>query len=356
MARHYGGWVTGNEEVEPTAGEAEGAWIASTEGYRQTALGKWPPPPLVGPAASVPAGSQVYAMHSGAVFIASGTGNWIIPDNQLLDRLEYPSLNEVIGQTYGGDNGFFFAAPSGNVSGRHFTPKDTAISGAANFLLGAKLPNHTHTFAKGDSGNNPTGGLSPGGNQVGSNGITRQTDSTGGDINRPKSKEAYPIVATQSTAMADGCAFPWLLPVTDQGLDEYLSLGPSVQSVYYYVCSGQDVNRADEPNLFQAIGTLYGAGDGSTTFTLPDLRGVFIQNKKFVHGENLPAGNTFLSDEFGRHYHNCQTITSRNSDSGSGGGNVNQGWSNPGTGNSGAGDATESRPDNIAVVWLIQGG
>jgi len=36
---------------------------------------------------------------------------------------------------------------------------------------------------------------------------------------------------------------------------------------------GQDVNRTTYADLFTAIGTTYGAGDGSTTFTLPDLRG-----------------------------------------------------------------------------------
>lgn len=37
-------------------------------------------------------------------------------------------------------------------------------------------------------------------------------------------------------------------------------------------CDGRDVSRADYPALFQQLGTLYGAGDGSTTFGLPDGR------------------------------------------------------------------------------------
>ena len=356
MARQYGGYVSGNtDDTNPSTSAAPGSWMAGTEVYRQVNLTEWPAPPLVGPAASVPAGSQLYAMHSGAVFIASGTGNYIIPDNQQLNSTTFADLFDVIGDTYGG-TGSFFRAPSGNLDNYHFHPKSTAISGAANYLLDGTLPNHTHTFAKGNAGNNPTSGLSAGGNQVGSNGVTRQTATNGGGTHRPKSKEAYPIVAVRNTDMADGCAFPWLLPVGEQGLGEYLELGPSSSAAYYYVCSGQNVVRADEPNLFAAIGTLYGTGDGSTTFTLPDLRGVFIENKRFQHGENLTSGNSFLGDEFARHYHNCDTITSRNSDSGGGGGSVSQGWSNPATGSAGAGDATESRPDNISVVWLIQGG
>lgn len=37
-------------------------------------------------------------------------------------------------------------------------------------------------------------------------------------------------------------------------------------------CNGQNVNRTTYADLFTAIGTTWGVGDGSTTFTLPDLR------------------------------------------------------------------------------------
>jgi microcystin-dependent protein len=38
-------------------------------------------------------------------------------------------------------------------------------------------------------------------------------------------------------------------------------------------CLGQATNRTTYSALFAVIGTTYGAGDGSTTFNLPDLRG-----------------------------------------------------------------------------------
>lgn len=38
-------------------------------------------------------------------------------------------------------------------------------------------------------------------------------------------------------------------------------------------CDGSEVSRATYPHLFRAIGTSWGAGDGSTTFNLPDYRG-----------------------------------------------------------------------------------
>lgn len=42
-------------------------------------------------------------------------------------------------------------------------------------------------------------------------------------------------------------------------------------------CNGAAVSRATYSALFVAIGTVYGAGDGSTTFNLPDLRGQFLR-------------------------------------------------------------------------------
>lgn len=44
----------------------------------------------------------------------------------------------------------------------------------------------------------------------------------------------------------------------------------------WLLCDGSAVSRTEYPRLFEAIGTLYGAGDGETTFNLPDLRGKFL--------------------------------------------------------------------------------
>jgi len=41
----------------------------------------------------------------------------------------------------------------------------------------------------------------------------------------------------------------------------------------YLICDGTAVSRSTYSALFTAIGTTYGAGDASTTFNLPDLRG-----------------------------------------------------------------------------------
>lgn len=40
----------------------------------------------------------------------------------------------------------------------------------------------------------------------------------------------------------------------------------------WLLCDGSAVSRTEYPALFFAIGTIYGEGDGSTTFNLPDMR------------------------------------------------------------------------------------
>jgi hypothetical protein len=45
----------------------------------------------------------------------------------------------------------------------------------------------------------------------------------------------------------------------------------------FLLCNGTAVSRTQYAALFAAIGTTYGAGDGSTTFNLPDMRDAFIR-------------------------------------------------------------------------------
>lgn len=42
-------------------------------------------------------------------------------------------------------------------------------------------------------------------------------------------------------------------------------------------CDGSEVSRETYSELFAVFGTMYGAGNGATTFNLPDLRGAFLR-------------------------------------------------------------------------------
>lgn len=57
----------------------------------------------------------------------------------------------------------------------------------------------------------------------------------------------------------------------------------------FLLCNGQAVSRTDYEDLFNAIGTKYGSGDGSTTFNVPNLL------NKFVEGTDLNTVGTIKS-------------------------------------------------------------
>jgi microcystin-dependent protein len=52
----------------------------------------------------------------------------------------------------------------------------------------------------------------------------------------------------------------------------------------WLLCFGQLINRTTYSTLFAAIGTVYGVGDGSTTFGLPDMRGRVVAGKDNMGG------------------------------------------------------------------------
>ena len=52
------------------------------------------------------------------------------------------------------------------------------------------------------------------------------------------------------------------------------------------LCNGGTISRTSYADLFAAIGTTYGAGDGSTTFNLPNLNKCVNDNEKDDPGPN----------------------------------------------------------------------
>jgi microcystin-dependent protein len=72
----------------------------------------------------------------------------------------------------------------------------------------------------------------------------------------------------------------------------------------WLAANGSAVSRTLYPALFAAIGTLYGVGNGSTTFALPDLRGYFVRGSG-TNSDGTAAG-TFgakQADAFQGHIH-----------------------------------------------------
>jgi len=135
----------------------------------------------------------------------------------------------------------------------------------------------------------------------------------------------------------------------------------------WMAADGAAVSRATYAGLFAAIGTTYGAGDGSTTFALPDLRGIFVRGSGLqtisgitysgtlgtkqadamqghLHGQTTRAvlqnnGNNYTGIPLG----NADTVNGANT-----GSPINDGTNGtPRT-------ASETRPANIALLYCIK--
>ena len=145
-------------------------------------------------------------------------------------------------------------------------------------------------------------------------------------------------------------------------------------------CDGAPVSRTVYSDLFNAIGTAWGSGDGSTTFNLPDLRGRFLRGvddgsnhdpEASTRSAIQPGGNTgdnvgsYQEDAFQGHWHNILYPNT-----GAVGGNlsiylstntgvpnilVNKATNPVNDGSNGTPRiALETRPDNAYVKYIIK--
>lgn len=127
----------------------------------------------------------------------------------------------------------------------------------------------------------------------------------------------------------------------------------------WLVANGSQVSRTTFAALFAAIGTTFGAGDGSTTFNLPDLRGEFIRGHD--QGRGVDTGRGFGSaqgDAFQGHEHRIDAIAFLAGGAGVAGSGVNVRSNSFGAvtdGTNGAPrTANETRPRNVAMLACIK--
>ena len=123
----------------------------------------------------------------------------------------------------------------------------------------------------------------------------------------------------------------------------------------WMVRDGSAVSRTTYARLFAAIGTLYGAGNGSTTFNLPDGRGAF--DRGLDGGRGLDAGRTlgsYQADAVASHRHADGSDGSfPGTSTGGGFAFINQAGSGSGSFTGFTGGA-ETRPKNVAYLPIIK--
>ena len=75
----------------------------------------------------------------------------------------------------------------------------------------------------------------------------------------------------------------------------------------YLECDGSAVSRTTYADLFAVIGTTWGAGNGSTTFNLPDLRGEFVRG--WDNGRGVDSSRSFASSQADANKQHNHTLT-----------------------------------------------
>jgi microcystin-dependent protein len=133
----------------------------------------------------------------------------------------------------------------------------------------------------------------------------------------------------------------------------------------WLAADGSNVSRSTYASLFSAISTTYGAGDGSTTFALPDLRGYFVRGSGT--NSDATAAGTFgakQADAIKGHTHaisfgfTAAKPTASAFTTGGGGTAINgavAAGSNEIANTYATSDGgTETRPKNIAMLYCIK--
>jgi microcystin-dependent protein len=116
--------------------------------------------------------------------------------------------------------------------------------------------------------------------------------------------------------------------------------------------NGAAISRTTYAALFAAIGVTFGAGNGSTTFNVPDLRGEFIRG--LDDGRGVDAGRVLgaaQADMFKSHSHNITAYPQAGT-----GAKISAGSSTSVTGTASTTSAggAETRPRNVALLACIK--
>lgn len=131
----------------------------------------------------------------------------------------------------------------------------------------------------------------------------------------------------------------------------------------WLLCDGSNISRTTYSALFAAIGTTYGVGDGSTTFTLPNIKGRVIVGYNSAETEFNSLGetggaktHTLTIDEIPAHTHTYQNnVNDQNTDNAFGTETAaDQADINQTTGSTGGGQPHNNLQPYIVLNYIIK--
>ena len=100
----------------------------------------------------------------------------------------------------------------------------------------------------------------------------------------------------------------------ESAIGSIIPFGGAVIPTSFLLCDGSAISRTDYAELFAVIGTAFGAGDGSTTFNIPDLRecvpvGVDENTTQTITRHDTYTLGQFKDDQLGTHNHPLASVT-----------------------------------------------
>lgn len=239
---------------------------------------------------SMPPGTSI------AGYWTSPPPGYMLEDGSAVSRTTYADLFSLIGTTYGaGDGSTTFNVPDSrgratvNLSSTdsEFNSMGEKYGEKSHTITVNEIPSHTH--GQNISANSGGSAIRNDYSSDGAGGSYAQgvnTNAAGGggasNIIQPSIVKQYAIKWRASTGTNST-----LPPGTT--LQGYWSSAPSG----YTAENGAAISRTTYASLYGAIGTTYGAGNGSTTFNIPDSRGRVGVNRNPSDTQFATIGMTF---------------------------------------------------------------
>ncbi len=245
-------------------------------------------------------GSEMSAGQSIDGYWATAPAGYLVENGAAVSRTTYADLFAVIGTTYGAGNGTTtFNLPDSrgrtkvalNAADAEFATLGGKYGAKTHTLSLAELPSHSH--AQYNTANSGGSAIRRDYTRDGNGHIYAQgmnTGLTGGGAAhnniQPSIVKLSVIKYTASTVVAGGA-----IGSVPRG-SSVASYAPAVPSGYLLE-NGAAVSRTTYADLFAVIGTTYGAGNGTTTFNLPDSRGRAAVNLSSTDTEFNALGKKF---------------------------------------------------------------
>jgi microcystin-dependent protein len=240
---------------------------------------------------------------------SAAPSGYLIEDGSAVSRATYSDLFSAIGTTYGaGDGSTTFNLPDSR--GRvavNLSPNDAEFNAMGkkyrekvHTVTIAEMPSHSHdiyanSFAGdlqivmgGQGGDGQYYGLDDMPTDASSTARVLYNHNTGGGA---PSNIIQPSIVKLSVIKYAAQIDPSAVNNTAAGtsISGYWNTIPTG----YLAEDGSAVSRTTYANLFSAIGMTYGAGDGSTTFNLPDSRGRVTVNKNTSDSQFATIGQKY---------------------------------------------------------------